>query len=96
MQDLTDENLNTTFISFVKSKLDGKARETLPDLAKGIYDIKIGLKSKLKSDNSKIIAGKLVVLQVRNNNISKFSKQAERSLIVEGITIPKAHEIAVE
>lgn len=46
IQDLTEENLNSTFISFVKSKLEGKAREALPENVNTIESIKTALKIK--------------------------------------------------
>ncbi|XP_036346642.1 probable cyclin-dependent serine/threonine-protein kinase DDB_G0292550 [Rhagoletis pomonella] len=65
IEELSDESLTTTFIAFLKSKLEA--------------------------------------LKVHNNNFSDFAKQVEeladsleRSLIIEGMTQAKAHEMAVE
>ncbi|XP_036342275.1 putative uncharacterized protein DDB_G0278921 [Rhagoletis pomonella] len=65
IEELSDERLTTTFIAFLKSKLEA--------------------------------------LKVHNNNYSDFAKQVEeladsleRSLIIEGMTQAKAHEMAVE
>ncbi|TMW46964.1 hypothetical protein DOY81_007956 [Sarcophaga bullata] len=103
IEDLTDENLNSTFIAFIKSKLEGKAREALPENVTTIETIKTALRTKIKPDNSKVVAGKIAALQIRNNNYAEFAKQVEeladaleRSLVVEGITKANAHEMAVE
>lgn len=103
IQDLTDANLTVTLVSFVKSKLEGKAREALPENVSTIDQIKTALKNKIKPDNSKVVAGKIAALQVRNNNYADFAKQSEeladaleRSLVIEGITKDKAHEMAIE
>ena len=79
IEDLTEPNLQTTFINFVKSKLDGKARETLPDRIERKADIKTALEKGIKPDNSKVIAGKIAALNVRNNVFTEFSKQVEAS-----------------
>lgn len=103
VQELTDTALEPTLFSFVKSRLESKAREALPEDISSIAEIKTALKKGIKPDNSKVIAGKIAALTVRNNNFSDFSKQAEeladalkRSLVLEGITKSKAHEMAIE
>lgn len=46
IQELTDENMTSTFISFLKSKLEGKARDLLPATVNSVDEIKIALKEK--------------------------------------------------
>ena len=79
------------------------AREALPDNINSIDDIIKALRARIKPDNSKVIAGRIAALHVRNGNFQEFSKQVEdladaleRSLVIEGITKVKAQEIAVE
>ncbi|XP_036342855.1 uncharacterized protein LOC118752117, partial [Rhagoletis pomonella] len=103
IEELSDESLTTTFIAFLKSKLEGKARESLPTQISSVSQIKEALSSKIKPDDSKVVAGKIAALKVHNNNYSDFAKQVEeladaleRSLIIEGMTQAKAHELAVE
>ncbi|KAI8120102.1 hypothetical protein CVS40_8608 [Lucilia cuprina] len=103
IEELTEPNLTTNFVHFIKSKLEAKAREALPDNVTTIDEIKTALKTNIKPDSSKVIAGKISALTVKNDNFADFSKQAElladafkRSLTVEGITKKKAHEMAVE
>lgn len=103
IEDLTEANLTVTLISFIKSKLEGKARKALPDKVNTIDEIKTALKIKIKPDNSKVVAGKIAALQVRNINYADFAKQTEeladdigRSIVIEGMTKTKAHEMAIE
>ncbi|XP_036341252.1 myb-like protein H [Rhagoletis pomonella] len=102
IEDFADENLNTTFISFLKSKLEGKAREAIPTEVSSVRQIKDALRNRIKPDNSKVVAGKIASLHVINNNYTEFAKRVEelsdaleRSLIIEGMTQSKAHEMAV-
>lgn len=103
IEELVEDNLVNTLISFIKSKLEGKAREALPENVTSINDIKVALKAKIKPENSKVIAGKIAALQVRSGNYPEFTKQAEaladaleRSLVIEGISKQKATEMAIE
>ncbi|XP_036344361.1 putative uncharacterized protein DDB_G0289263 [Rhagoletis pomonella] len=103
IEDLAEENLTSTLIAFLKSKLEGKAREAIPIQVNSVSDIKSALRNRIKPDNSKVVAGKIAALHVNNNNYSDFAKRVEelsdsleRSLIIEGITQEKAHEMAVE
>lgn len=103
IEELTASNLNTCFISFLKSKLDGKAREVLPENISSVDQIKNALKNRIKPDNSKVVAGRIASLNVKQNNYADFAKNVEeladaleRSLVIEGITKDKAHEMATE
>lgn len=103
IQELTAPNLENCLISFIKSKLDGKAREVLPEELSSVEQIKASLKSRITPDNSKIVAGRFAALQIKNNCYEDFSKNVEdladalqRSLIIEGITKEKAQEMVIE
>ncbi|XP_036344380.1 putative uncharacterized protein DDB_G0286901 [Rhagoletis pomonella] len=103
IEELSDESLTTTFIAFLKPKLEGKAREVLPSQIISVDQIKVALRSRIKPDNSKVVSGKIASLHITNNNYSDFAKRVEelsdeleRSLIIEGMTQAKAHELAVE
>ncbi|XP_067643064.1 GATA zinc finger domain-containing protein 14-like [Eurosta solidaginis] len=103
MEVFSNEDLTPNFIAFLKSKLEGKAREALPTHIESVSQIKEALCSEIRPDNSKVVAGKIAALRVTNNNFSEFSKQVEelsdsleRCLIIEGMTKAKAHEMAVE
>lgn len=103
IEDFTEQDLRPTLITFLKSKLEGKAREALPETVSSEVDIKTALRNKIKPDSSKVVAGQIAALSVRNNNYADFAKQVgelsdalTRSLVVEGITKVKAREMAVE
>lgn len=98
-----DANLKATLITFVKTRLEGKAREVIQEKPASVQDIIKTLKQKFKPENSKIVAGKIAALQIKNNNYSDFSKNVveladalERTLISEGMTQAKAQEMAIE
>lgn len=103
IEDLTEPTLQNTFLNFVKSKLDAKAREALPENISTINEIKIALRNGIKPESSKIVAGRIAALSVKDSNYVDFAKHAEeladalkRSLVIEGMTRDKAHEMAVE
>ncbi|XP_036345951.1 homeobox protein 6-like, partial [Rhagoletis pomonella] len=80
-----------------------KAREAIPTEVSSVGQIKDALRNRIKPDNSKVVAGKIASLHVINNNYTEFAKRVEelsdaleRSLIIEGMTQSKAHEMAVE
>lgn len=97
------ENLKPTFARFVVSKLDGRAREVIPQDCNDINIIKRALKDRIKPDSSKVIAGRMMALRMDQKKMQDFSQQAEelseafrRSLIGEGLTQEKANEMAVD
>lgn len=103
IKELTAENLETCFIAFIKSKLDGKAREVLPENISNITQITDTLKDRIRPDNAKIVEGRIAALSIKNNNYTEFSKNVEdladalqRTLVLEGITKTKAQEMAIE
>lgn len=103
IQEITASNLNTCLISFLKSKLDGKAREVLPENITSIDQIKDLLKAGIKPDSSKVVAGRIAGLHIKDNNYTVFAKNVEdladalrRSLVIEGMTKEKAREMAIE
>ena len=103
IQELTERALLPTFLTFIKSKLQGVAREALPETVTSIDEVISALRSRIKPDNSKVVAGRIAALQVRNGNYQDFAKQAEelsdaleRSLVIEGMTKTKAKEMAIE
>lgn len=97
------EDANTDLcLKFIKSKVEGKALECLPDNVTTIEHITDALKAEIKPENSSIIEGKMSALRLEKGNFSKFSEQAEklaealrRTLIVEGISKAKAQEMTI-
>ena len=54
--EITVPNLQGCLISFLKSKLDGKVREVLPEIIDSIEQIKNVLSNRIKPDSSKVVA----------------------------------------
>ncbi|XP_036342714.1 myb-like protein G, partial [Rhagoletis pomonella] len=83
--------------------LEGKAREAIPTEVNSVRQIKDALGNRIKPDNSKVVAGKIAYFHVINNNYTEFARRVgelsdalKRSLIIEGMTQSKAHEMEVE
>lgn len=90
-------------VEFVKSKLEGRAEECVPDAADTVDEIFDALRGEIKPDNSRVIEGRMLALKVDKSNMQEYSKQAEelaealeRSLVVEGITQAKAKAMAID
>lgn len=90
-------------LKFIKSKMVGRARETLPEVVAAVKDITDELKKKIKSDSSTVVEGGLTALRVIKGNFTKFSEEAEklvdafrRSLRNEQFTKEKADEITIK
>lgn len=88
---------------FIKSKLEGRALEAMPDELETVDQIKTALEEKIKSDSSRVIAGKMASLRLIKGNYSTFAKQAEdlaeafrRSLVLEGMSKAKAEEMSID
>lgn len=103
LQELSNDNVRGIFVRFVKSKLEGKALETIPENANDVDEIIAALKNQIRPDNSKVIAGRLLALKPDRAKLVEFSEQAEkladalqRSLIIEGISQAKAGEMSIE
>lgn len=95
-------NFETTFVDFIYSKLEGRALEAVPPQPTNIEQIIEALKSKIKPENSEVVAGRMTALRVQNNNYNDFMKEAEtlaesfrRALIIEGIPQSKAQQMTV-
>lgn len=87
----------------VLSKLEGKALECIPEDVADLDTIRDLLKKFIVHDSSKIVSGKMEALKADRNNLTDFTQKAEelaealqRSLVVEGISKPKALEMAVD
>lgn len=103
LKEFTDANLNNIFLRFVKSKLVGKALESIPANPASVDEIIKALEEQIRPDNSKVVAGRLLALRPDKTKMVEFSDQAEklaealqRSLIIEGISQTKAREMSIE
>lgn len=99
----TTNDLVNLLLKFIKSKLEGRALESIPNDAATIAQIKDALTARIKPDNSKVVAGRMLALRPDRSKMVEFTKQAEelaealqRSLVIEGISQEKAREMTVE
>lgn len=90
-------------VRFIKSRLEGKALECLPETVDDVDTIIRALKANIKTESSKVVEGKMLALRLIKGNFSDFAKKAEelaenfrRSLVVEGISKAKAEEMAID
>lgn len=102
LKDLTDEDNKVLLLKYVKTKLEGKAREIVGDEPASVDDIIKSLKESIKPESSKVIEGRILALRADKSSLIKFSEQAEklaeqfqRSLCVEGYSKEKAKEITI-
>lgn len=94
----TQTDLPDLLISFIKTRLSGKALECLSDADDSIEKIKVSLKANIKPENEKVIKGKLSALRADRNSLNEFSKQTEaladslkRALVLDGIPASCLH-----
>lgn len=99
----TTATLQTFLVAFIKTKLDGKAREYIDATHTTIEQIITSLRANIKPDNSKVVEGRMLALRLTNSSQDEFSKKVEelseslrRSLIIEGMSAQKATEISIE
>lgn len=99
----TTNELRNILVKIIVSKLEGKARECILADPNTVEEIVNALKSKIKSESSKVIEGRMQALRTDRNSLQDFSKKAEdladhlrRSLIMEGISANKAQEMTID
>lgn len=87
---------------FVLSKLKGIATELMP-VNPTIEMIKEILQNKIKPENSKVVAGKMMAIRADRSNFAEYTKKTEelaeqfkRSLVLEGIPSDKANEMTID
>lgn len=103
LKELCEEQNNAICLKFVTTRLEGKAREKIPNNPEKIEDIIESLKSSIKNEPSKVVEGRILALRADRGNLTKFSERAEelaeqfrRSLCTEGFSKDKAKELAIE
>lgn len=99
----TTAALRTLLVSFLKTKIDGKAREFLTETDNTVDLIKTALRTNIKPDNSKVVEARMLSLRLTITNQQEFTTKAEelaeslrRSLVVEGMSHAKANEITID
>lgn len=102
VQEVAEANNTNVCFKFLKSILEAKALECLPEAAQctTIKHITDALLKNIKPESSE---SKMMALGLDHGNFTKFNEQAEklaeafkRSLIVEGISKTKAEEMAIK
>lgn len=103
LSEISHDGVANIFLRFVKSKLVGKALESIPPEPANVDEIITALRQQIQPDSSKVVAGRLLALRPDRAKMTDFSEQAEklaealqRSLIIEGISQAKAREMTVE
>lgn len=98
---VSDENKNI-LVCYIKTRVAGKAIECIEE-ENELDRVVLALKTNIKPENSKVIAGRLMALQADRANLTDFGKRAEilcesyqRSLILEGTSRKKAVEFTID
>lgn len=97
------QELKILLTSFVKTRLENRARECITDSHNTTQLIKNELKNKIKPDNSDIVIGRMTALLKDNMQMQDFSKKAEeladayrRALTSEGISDTIANVMTIK
>lgn len=95
--DSAEDNNARLCVTFIKSKISGRALEFIPDDANTIQAIKTALKENIKPESSDVVKGKMMSLKVKKGDFTEFTQEAEklaeafrRSLVISGISHAKA------
>lgn len=103
LDSMATEQQKPLIVSFIKTRLNGKALEALTEANNTTESIKEALRKTIKPENEKIIRGKLSALRADRTSLQDFSKQAEsladslkRALILDGIPAQKANSMVIE
>lgn len=98
----TTGGLQTFLVQFVKTKMEGKARECVTDEHNTVNLIIERLRGQIKPDSSRVVEGRMLALRL-NGQPEDFATKAEslaesfrRSLVIEGMTSAKANEMAID
>lgn len=103
LKELCEAQNNQTFVKFVMTRLEGKARQLIGETPANVDIIIERLRAGIKRESSKVIEGRILALRADKTSLLKFSEQAEKladrlneSLCVEGFSQAKAKEITIE
>lgn len=100
---LCEEQNTNTLIKFIKTRLEGTARESISAEPRNTDEIITQLRAAIKTASSDVIESKILALRVEKTNLTAFAERAEalaeqyrRSLCSEGIPAEKAKELSVK
>ena len=103
LEELAEDDNRDILRKFVLTRLEGEARDAVPENPASVTVIINALRNTIKREPSKVIEGKLLALKSDGTNLTKFTEKAEelvekykRSLISEGFTKVKAEELTIE
>lgn len=103
LNSLALETQHVFLLTFLKTKISGKAIESINDEVTTIASFKKALKNAIKPDNSKVVEGRMAALRADRKSAQEFAKDAEllaealeRSLVFEGFPPNKAKQITIE
>lgn len=104
LRELTEKEHEMTLVTFVISRLEGKALQCVPAGCNNIDKLIEALKKRLKPIHSKVIMGKLMALRPDRSRLTDFAafeaeklaESLERSLVFEGIPQHKSHEMTIQ
>lgn len=103
LDELADEDNKEILKKFVLTRLEGEARDAIPENPADVKAIIDALRATIKREPSKVIEGKLLALKSDGTSLTQFTEKAEelvekykRSLISEGFTKVKAEELTIE
>lgn len=99
----TTDALRRKLVTYVKGRLDGRARELITDEIETIEDLIDKLKDKIRPESSKVIEARIASLQYSIERQEEFANRAgelanalRRTLIIEGMTARKANELVID
>lgn len=88
----TSAELLTLLLKFIRTKLEGRAAEIMPDNVESIDALMRILKEKIKHENSKVIEGRMMALRADRAKFQDYANQVEelsdalrRTLISDGM-----------
>lgn len=103
LEELVEDDNRDILKKFVLTRLEGEARDAVPENPASVTVIINALRNTIKREPSKVIEGKLLALKSDGSSLTKFTEKAEelvekykRSLISEGFTKGKAEELTIE
>lgn len=101
--ELADPANRVLCFKLIKSKLEAKALECLPEGCNTVQGIIDAMKANIRPESSSVIEGRMLSLKLTKSDFSKFADEAEklaeafrRSSIVEGISKAKAQEMTID
>lgn len=99
----TTNALKKSLFDFVKTKIDGKAREEITDDIVSLEGIIDKLKRKIKPESSDVVKTRMMSLRLKMDSQQDFAVKAEelseafrRALVVEGIPPAVANEMTIK